>query len=86
MSEGPEIEQKRKDLRVEMEKFDGAMAIIVNLESREREQAAAASSQYTNGFDPSQAEDMVMLDATQHPNGVPVDQRTVYSATQVGDA
>ncbi|KAL2257177.1 hypothetical protein VTK26DRAFT_555 [Humicola hyalothermophila] len=92
MSEGPEIEQKRRDLRVEMEKFNGAMAIIVNLENREREQA----SQYTTtngGSGPSQSHDLdTMLDHSEqlrHADGsqpVGADQRTVYSATQVGDA
>lgn len=84
MSEGPEIEQKRRDLRVEKETLDGAMDIIVNLERREREQAAA-SSQYGNGFDASQAESMANLEGG-HVNGVAGDRETVYSATALGDA
>ncbi|KAK4098027.1 hypothetical protein N658DRAFT_432899 [Parathielavia hyrcaniae] len=88
MSEGPEIEQKRRDLRAEKETLDGAMDIIVNLERREAAAAAAAAasaSQYTNGFDASQADSMVSLEAG-HPNGVGGDRGTVYSATAYGDA
>ncbi|KAL2264543.1 hypothetical protein VTJ83DRAFT_7053 [Remersonia thermophila] len=82
MSEGPEIEQKRRDLRAEKETLDGAMDIIVNLERREREQAAAAASQYAAStvFDASQAESM--LDEG-HTNGV--GSGTTYSATAYGD-
>jgi hypothetical protein len=83
MSEGPEIEQKRRDLRAEKETLDGAMDIIVNLERREA--AAAQSSQYTNGFDASQAESMVNVQVG-HPNLVAGDRGTVYSATAYGDA
>ncbi|KAK4156572.1 P-loop containing nucleoside triphosphate hydrolase protein [Chaetomidium leptoderma] len=95
MSEGPEIEQKRSDLRAEKETLDGAMDIIVNLERREREQQAAAaaaaavsaSSQYGSGFDASQAEGMASFDAAGHlVNGVAGDRGTVYSATAFGDA
>jgi hypothetical protein len=93
MSEGPEIEQKRRDLRAEKETLDGAMDIIVNLERREREQAAAAAaaaasvpSPYGNGFDASQAESMASLDAAGHANGVGADRRTDYSATEIGHA
>jgi hypothetical protein len=91
MSEGPEIEQKRADLRAEKETLDGAMDIIVNLETREREQAAeaaaaaSASSQYANGYDASQAESMANLEAG-HANGVAADRATMYSATAFGDA
>lgn len=94
MSEGPEIEQKRRDLRAEKETLDGAMDIIVNLERREREQQAAAaaaaaaasvSSQYGNGYDASQAESMASLDMG-HANGVNGERGTVYSATAFGDA
>ncbi len=88
MSEGPEIEQKRRDLRAEKETLDGAMDIIVNLERREREQqhaAAIAASHYGNGFDASQAESMSSLEAT-HVNGVADGRGTVYSATSLGDA
>ncbi|KAL2018080.1 hypothetical protein VTK56DRAFT_1266 [Thermocarpiscus australiensis] len=80
MSEGPEIEQKRRDLHAEKETLDGAMQIIVNLEKRQQ-----ASSPYVNGFDASQAESMVNLDSA-HQNGAALDQRTLYSATQFGDA
>ncbi|KAL1836814.1 hypothetical protein VTJ49DRAFT_4615 [Mycothermus thermophilus] len=84
MSEGPEIEQKRRDLRAEKETLDGAMDIIVNLERREREQAAQAASQYAAStvFDASQAE--TMLDGG-HTNGVGVGAGTTYSATAYGD-
>jgi hypothetical protein len=91
MSEGPEIEQKRRDLRAEKETLDGAMQIIVDLERREREQAiaaaaaASASSQYANGFDASTAEDMDVMDVG-HPNGAAGDRATVYSGTAFGDA
>ena len=93
MSEGPEIEQKRRDLRAEKETLDGAMDIIVNLERREREQQAAAaaaaaassSSQYGNGYDASQAESMASLDMG-HANGANGERATVYSATAFGDA
>mgnify|MGYP002621868086 CR=1 FL=1 len=44
MSEGPEIEQKRKDLYAEKEMLDGAMEIIVNLQTREREAQVAAAT------------------------------------------
>ncbi|KAH6641107.1 P-loop containing nucleoside triphosphate hydrolase protein [Chaetomium tenue] len=85
MSEGPEIEQKRRDLRAEKETLDGAMDIIVNLERRAHEQqlaaAAASQSQYTNGFGPSQGDSMTTLDGLG--NGI---AGTVYSATQFGDA
>ncbi len=79
MSEGPEIEQKRRDLRAEKETLDGAMDIIVNLERRLREQAAAAaaaasSSQY--GFDASQMES---FDTGR------TGARTTGSATAFGD-
>jgi hypothetical protein len=80
MSEGPEIEQKRRDLRAEKETLDGAMDIIVNLERREA--AAAASSQYGNGFDASQAGSITTFDAG-HSNG---DRATVFSGTAYGDA
>ncbi|KAK4147347.1 P-loop containing nucleoside triphosphate hydrolase protein [Dichotomopilus funicola] len=85
MSEGPEIEQKRRDLRAEKETLDGAMDIIVNLERREREReaavlaaAAAGSSQF--GFDASQADSLSTL---EFGGG---DRATVYSATAIGDA
>ncbi|KAK4238126.1 P-loop containing nucleoside triphosphate hydrolase protein [Achaetomium macrosporum] len=81
MSEGPEIEQKRRDLRAEKETLDGAMDIIVNLERREAA-AAASSSQYGNGFDASQADSMATFDAA-HANG---DRATVFSGTAYGDA
>jgi hypothetical protein len=84
MSEGPDIEQKRRDLRAEKDTLDGAMDIIVNLERREREQAAASSSQFGNGFDASQADSMAGLEVA-HANGV-ADRGTVYSATAFGDA
>lgn len=88
MSEGPEIEQKRADLRAEKETLDGAMDIILNLERRGQAAAAAsvsASSQYgtVSGFDDSQADSMATLDASGHRVG---DQGTVCSATQFGDA
>ena len=90
MSEGPDIEQKRRDLRAEKETLDGAMDIIVNLERRAHEQqlaaaaAAASQSQYTNGFEASQ-DSMGTLDVGGHVNGV-ADRATVYTATQYGDA
>jgi hypothetical protein len=80
MSEGPEIEQKREDLRREKGELNGAMDIIVNLERREREQAA----QYINGLDASQAESMASLGAA-HPNGRVADNATIYSTTHSGD-
>jgi hypothetical protein len=89
MSEGPEIEQKRRDLRAEKETLDGAMDIIVNLERHAHEQqlaaaaAAASQSQYTNGFDASQ--DSMGTLGVGHANGI-ADRATVYSATQFGDA
>ncbi|KAL2194416.1 P-loop containing nucleoside triphosphate hydrolase protein [Corynascus similis CBS 632.67] len=89
MSEGPEIEQKRRDLRAEKETLDGAMDIIVNLERREREQAAAAAagaspSQYGSAFDHgSQADSLLEVG---HPNAVAGDRGTIYSATAFGDA
>jgi hypothetical protein len=95
MSEGPEIEQKRRDLRAEKETLDGAMKIIEDLEQREREQqaalsqAAASNSQHYPG-DLSSASTV-----NHHASGVhdvdgvgspSVDRRTAYSATQYGDA
>ncbi|GAB1315491.1 hypothetical protein MFIFM68171_05701 [Madurella fahalii] len=97
MSEGPEIEQKRRDLRAEKERLDGAMKIIEDLEQREREQAAAAAAvaasqsqqqqyQAGGGFDGSQTD---LSSSVAHTNGVgvgPADRGTMYSATQFGDA
>ncbi|KAL2169346.1 hypothetical protein VTG60DRAFT_6120 [Thermothelomyces hinnuleus] len=87
MSEGPEIEQKRRDLRAEKETLDGAMDIIVNLERRERDQAAAAAaaspSQFSSGFDASQADSVFEVG---HVNGVAGDRGTIYSGTAFGDA
>ncbi|KAH6843336.1 P-loop containing nucleoside triphosphate hydrolase protein [Chaetomium sp. MPI-CAGE-AT-0009] len=89
MSEGPEIEQKRRDLRAEKETLDGAMDIIVNLERRAHEQqlaaAAASQSQYGSAFEASQADSMATLDVG-YANGIAGDRGTVYSATQLGDA
>jgi len=79
MSEGPEIEQKRRDLRAEKETLDGAMDIIVNLERRLREQAAAAAAAASSsqlGFDASQVESF----ETGRTGA-----RTRYSATELGD-
>ncbi|KAL2130143.1 hypothetical protein VTI74DRAFT_6832 [Chaetomium olivicolor] len=86
MSEGPEIEQKRSDLRAEKETLDGAMDIIVNLERREREAQAVASSQYGNGFDASQAKSLVDWESGRHHAHAGADGRTEYSATAFGDA
>ncbi|KAK3492203.1 P-loop containing nucleoside triphosphate hydrolase protein [Neurospora hispaniola] len=48
MSEGPETERKRGELRVEKERLDQAMEIIVNLENKEQmATATAANSQAT---------------------------------------
>lgn len=47
MSEGPETERKRNGLRVEKERLDQAMEIIVNLENKEQMATASANSQAT---------------------------------------
>lgn len=90
MSEGPEIEQKRRDLRAEKETLDGAMKIIVDLEQREH--AASQQQQYyANGaggasgsvFDASQTD---LSSASANGVSSPLDRRTVYSTTAYGDA
>ncbi|KAJ4288719.1 hypothetical protein N0V88_007253 [Collariella sp. IMI 366227] len=86
MGEGPEIEQRRSDLRVEMETLDGAMKIIVDLETREREQQAGAASQFGNGFDASQQQAESVLMELGKGSGLNGDGMPQYPATAFGDA
>lgn len=59
MSEGPETERKRRELKVEKERLDQAMEIIVNLENREQ-MATAANSQATLMMSQGQRPDLTI--------------------------